>query len=276
MTFLVRSFSGLLPRIDAANPLALGLVFLTLPGQFSGKDLVQGRHPTRAGYTFGASPYGNAATLAAGAGNRLDYGTYAAIPINSSTYTIGAVAKPAAAATSSVIYYQGLVSGRFTAYALSMNSNNLPTAASGRFALYEYDSGTKFAVNSLAGAVDGNWHVFIVQRAAISVGDCYLDGVAQGSALNPSLPSETISNTSPLTVGGGSGSTQVANYPVALVCAWARALLPAEILAFSRNPWQLFAPFPSARTYSFPVGAIVAPFMVPTIARQAVNRASTY
>jgi hypothetical protein len=66
----------------------------------------------------------------------------------------------------------------------------------------------------------------------------YYDGVVQGASTGSA--SGTRSTTGALILGGTSANTFNWGDKIAIECIWNRVLSPAEILSFSRDPYQLF------------------------------------
>jgi hypothetical protein len=88
-----------------------------------------------------------------------------------------------------------------------------------------------------AGAADGNPHVYVYTRSAVT-GALYVDGKV--AATNSVTPVQMWSSASSDYVGGYSGAGWGISGNVYLVLGWNRALSAQEIADLSANPWQVF------------------------------------
>lgn len=106
-----------------------------------------------------------------------------------------------------------------------------------------------FASTSVAALVDGRPHVWAVTKASATDPAglrLYIDGreiAKSGASGTASAPSLANTNFRFLSARDASTAYSADGYYFAHF-AWNRVLLPVEVEALSRNPWQLFQPLP--------------------------------
>ena len=240
--------------INGGNPLSVGLVFLTLPGTGDSPiDLVSNRKPTEVASVSLTFPvdqlYRTCMNLiGAVAGDGLNYGTYFAIPSGSSTYTMAGLAKAPSQAKRETIFWQGDETlANSNQINLTLNGDSSGNPSSGLVSLYDYNAGFNAQATSTASQVDGNWHTFVGRR----------NGTSSTSA---TVWRDGVNVTSSQSGGGGTQSTAFPVYalgakstssgytvdgPVAIVCAWGRALTDDEIYRWCADPFQVISVVPT-------------------------------
>jgi phage protein U len=241
-TFL-RTNIPVIPR-RAATSLTQGLTFLVLPGMRGAVDLVSGRQPNRRGMTVAGVNYPEMTGGQAGtsADQGLYYGSGFPIPSGSNTYSIAAYCKPSSVTRRSHLFTQGdPVNAPFPQVTFAANSNASATATAGQFAMYQYNSSFQAAVTTANTMIDGDWHTFVGTRNG-GTPSLYRDGVNVSSG-SSGTAATVVNGTYVGACGGVPGASLGADYPVALVAVWDRALSAEEVAFLSRNPFTaLFAP----------------------------------
>ncbi len=225
------------PRwLDRGHPLVNGLRFLSFPG-LDAVDLVRGLRPRSRPGVYGTSDvYGPNMLVKTGSGNCLVYPTWPLLPANCSTHSMAILAKPASASRST----QPLRISNAAAtvlIAFLFNSDKAGSAQAGTVCYLSYSSSEELTAAKLS-IIDGNWHLFSASRASASTGDIYLDGVAQAAGTSGSTSTNNVSPQD-IYVGGVTGADVAANYPIAMVAIWNRALSAVEHLEFALNPWVI-------------------------------------
>ena len=239
--------------LNGGNPLANGIAFCCLPGTDpTVPDLVSNRVGTHV--DNGGSPlflidqrYGQCIQYSAGTGDGYKFGSYFAVPSGSSTYTLGLLAKPPSVATRTLSLFQGdAVAGGNPQLELSMNSDSGASPSAGLFSFYDYNSGFNSQATSTAGAIDGNWHVFVGRRngTGSTSGTVWVDGV---NVTNSQSGGGGTLSTLPYVFICGSNDPGLVScgYPIALGVMWNRSLTDDEIYRWSADPFQIIAQVPT-------------------------------
>jgi hypothetical protein len=243
-TYLKTSIS-VAPRRGGPSSINRGLVFLTLPAMRGGFDFISGRTPNKTGVTVTGTDYPQMRSTQVGtsSGEGLYYGSGFPIPSGSTTYSIAAYCKPTAVARRSHLFTQGdPVNSPFQQVVLAANSNGSATPTAGQFALYQYNSSFVCSVTTANTMVDGDWHTVCATRNGGASPVMYRDGVNVTAGTVSGLGT-VVNGTYVGACGGVPGASLGADYPVALVAVWDRALSAEEVAFLSRNPFTaLFAP----------------------------------
>jgi hypothetical protein len=148
------------------------------------------------------------------------------------------LANPAASGTQGRALFLGNeASSFFNQCDLIFNSDKTGASSSGIFSVTEYDNFFGASAQSIAGQMDGNWHVFIANRpAGDSTWALYRDGInvtdtttfGTGTAMTAGVRV----HCAPTTTAGYTGN--------AVLAAVLTSLNRGEIAALSDNPWILF------------------------------------
>jgi hypothetical protein len=148
------------------------------------------------------------------------------------------LANPAASGTQGRALFLGNeASSFFNQCDLIFNSDKTGTSSSGIFAVTEYDNFFGASAQSIAGQMDGNWHVFIANRpAGDSTWALYRDGInvtdttTFGTGI--AMTAGVRVHCAPATTAGYTGN--------AVLAAVLTSLNRGEIADLSDNPWILF------------------------------------
>lgn len=256
------------------NPVARnlwkGLAFLAPLWGGVGKGTLLGPHggplniaPTANGTLWRGTPYG------VGLGNsndaehrRLLFSGYAPVTTSDGAgtgdFTVLMLANPRAEARIASSLKQRLHSGNFNQAGLDFNTDANGTVSSGSFAFTTYN--TAWSNVAVAGAVDGNWHLFGgVRRNGVMA--AWRDGVLRATT-SPTLRN-VYSATADTCIGGVGHDAQFGMFAgdtVALAAAWNRALSDAEMRLLARDPFVMFRPAPEWRgVWTLLGGAVLSP-----------------
>lgn len=227
-----------LAALSTSNPLIKGLALAINPGAG-----VFDQATRRAGVLNGTFRRHSAAGVGIQAVSSSSIGaSFAASPMRTSDgagvgdFTYVVVASPILSSQREIFVSCGNGSSEFYLLANATVSN---VASPGMFAAQTNSGGASGL--QVAGAVDGNPHVFAYSRR-VNGGACdaamYRDGVLLASGTVNKV--QMWSSASLDYVGGVSVTGYGSSSPVALVLGWNRALSAAEVADVSRNPWQVF------------------------------------
>lgn len=221
------------------------IAFASITGVGGARDLVSGLFPTLQGTVGTRASEEGLASYTGSVSSGLVWSTLTPV---ANIFTTGMAflifANPAAQGTVQRTFFFGdelaAVSNQYNQSDFAFNCDKTGTGSSGLFSCFEYNFGFQAATQSTAGAVDGNWHVFIASRpAGHGQWTLYRDGIDVSSTA-------TAANGIALTVGArvhihpGSINGYMGNS--ALAVAFNGPLNSTEVSDLSVNPWRIFEP----------------------------------
>lgn len=220
------------------------IAFASITGVNGAADHITGLFPTFQG-TVGSRPAEKGvASYTGSVTSGLVWSTLTPIP---SIFNTGMAflifANPAAQGTQQRALFLGdevATGGSFNQASLAFNCDKTGTGSSGLFSCFEYNFGFQASTQSTAAAVDGDWHVFMGNKAA---GFGYWDLYRDGANVNSTA---TAANGIVLNAGArvhiNPGNTVGYMGNTALTVFFNRSLNLTEILDLSSNPWRVFEP----------------------------------
>lgn len=227
-------------RIDYSSPLAAGIIFCTPLNETGGapSELMTGRISTPGiapTWTYGQK--GPALNAAATINvENFQFANDARYVPTPSELTIAAVSFPITLATDTI---------------------NAIISCNGAFSMhYESFAGHGFAGFALANWSGGNenirylnvdpsvnaWHVFVGVITGSSPSAIYLDGVSKATSTTSAVSAQVLTNPVYILGNGVAGVKSTLKGRHELIVMWNRALTAAEIVQFTANPYQIFAP----------------------------------
>lgn len=156
-------------------------------------------------------------------------------------------AKPSAGGTLQRAFFLGdevqIPSNQYNQSTVVFNSTKAGVASSGIFTCFEYNFGFQAAAQSVAGTVDGNWHVFIGNRPpGFGTWTLYRDGIDVTAALPTQANGITLNPGCRLHIHPG--STQGYTQDMALGVVFNSPLDALQIADLSINPWRVIEASP--------------------------------
>lgn len=233
--------------IDKHNPLTQALCFLWSPGlgrngvvlgpPMSMTTVTAVTRPTEKGQAAYLNADNQSYESAAGS-----YALTTSDGAGTGTFTLLAFARPIASTSQRSLISQRAPASPFRQVHILANTGTNLGASSGSIAFITYDS-THGPQAVSAGKVDGNWHVYVGVRPALTtVHDLYVDGAFVVTA-SDSVTDNVIGTNSANGVGSGPvGFFDTGTTDIVLTAMWNRELLASEVADVSNNPWQLFEP----------------------------------
>jgi hypothetical protein len=220
------------------------IAFASITGLNGGRELTSGLFPTVQGTVSSRASEKGRASYTGSVASGLVWSSLTPIP---SIFNTGMAflifANPAAQATQQRALFLGdetSAGGSFNQASLAFNCDKTGTGSSGLFSCFEYSFGFAATTQSTAGAVDGNWHVFIGNKPAnFGYWDLYRDGITVSST---ATPANGIVLNAGARVHVNPGSTVGYTGNAVLAVFFNRFLNANEIIELSANPWCVFEP----------------------------------
>lgn len=230
--------------VEIAPDWVAKVAFASITGLPDNRDLVSRQWPAIAGTVTRTPSQKGAASTTGSVSSGLVWSTLKPIPnIFPSGMSFLMFAKPTPGGTLQRAFFLGdevqIPSNQYNQSTLVFNSTKAGVASSGLFTCFEYNFGFQGAAQSTAGAVDGNWHVFIGTRSpGYGTWTLYRDG------LDVTAGSPTFANAIALNDGCRlhvhPGAVQGYTGELALGVAFRTLLDVTEVRSLSNNPWQIF------------------------------------
>ncbi len=221
------------------------IAFVSITGINGGRDLTSGLFPTAQGTVGSRASAKGIASYTGSVSSGYVWSSLTPVP---SIFDTGMAfllfASPAAQGTLQRAFFLGDEvqggSNQYNQSSMVFNCDNTGNSSSGLFSCFEYNFGFQASTQSTAGSVDGNWHVFIGNRAAgFGYWDLYRDGANVNSTASPAsgiilTPGARV-HIHPGNVNGYTGDS-------VLAVAFNRTLNLNEVTELSANPWCIFEP----------------------------------
>lgn len=227
-----------------AADIARAVAFATVPGQTWNHDLKTLVRPSIIGTGLSSRPtVKGLATVSADDTSGLRWSGLTPIANGNNGYAMLLFAAPVSQAEADrAIVLGNEASSAFNQMTFAFNSDKDAATTAGKFALFEYNSAFANRVDSTASQVDGNWHVFIVNRDPGAAGQTrlYRDGVDVTGTQTHAAGVACTAGTSIL-CSPGSASAGF-EHPAAFAVVFNRPLSVSELGKYSQNPWSIFAP----------------------------------
>lgn len=239
-------------NVDWINPLTRMMTFAFFPTLR--RDAVSKSRAIEYGSaSYPAKQTGVVCNVNAGVGNRIGFSGIlnTVIPAGSFTHSIFVLAQPAPSNSRSTFFAQGDDGASPYSQRCLLANAALGGNKSGSAEYQEWDSTSRFLVNSVDNVIDGSLKKICLVRSSATTGSIYFNGLDRTEVVTGNSYSTITSGD--VAVSGVYGSSRTAYNDIALVLVWSRALSADEVRELSKTPWQIFKP--ASRVLYFPVSS---------------------